>query len=54
MGMGNVPMLRGPQTPQRDDTERKLYDARTFALVIAAIGLVNLALAVRPDRGAGA
>ena len=31
-----------------------LYDARTFALVIAAVGLVNLALAVRPDRGAGA
>ena len=30
-----------------------LYDART-ALVIAAVGLVNLALAVRPDRGAGA
>jgi len=31
-----------------------LYDTRTFALVIAAVGLVNLALAVRPDRGAGA
>jgi len=25
-----------------------LYEARTFALVIAAVGLVNLALAVKP------
>lgn len=25
-----------------------LYDARTFALVVGAVGLVNLALAVRP------
>jgi len=25
-----------------------LYDARTYALVIGAVGLVNLALAVKP------
>ena len=31
MGMGNVLMLRGPQTPQRDDTERKTAGKRPNA-----------------------